>query len=306
VLQIRDSARHQDVLATDAVFERFESAKDVSVNWIAKGRRHGFLEARYVRRTAKKLVVYVSVATGCKQACRMCHLTATGQTKMEQASTDDIVRQSRQVLEWYDANSSGAEVVHFDFMARGEPLDNPNVLADGHELLSRLASEARCRGLFPKFLISTIIPRSFREYTFCDVFPVIHPEIYYSIYSMDEKFRKRWLPKAVPAEDGLMLLKGWQERTSKIPKLHFPLIGGANDSPENAIAICRAVRAAGLRVNVNLIRYNPYSEAHGYEPSYDVYEQNAATFREHLPDANVKIITRVGLDVNVACGMFVK
>ncbi len=299
-------AVNSDVLTSDSVFDMMVSKIDASINWVVPGQLHGYLETRYVRRSEQTVVVYLSSQTGCAQACRMCHLTATGQVKLENASVGDLVEQARKVLSWYDENGPNAKVVHFNFMARGEPLDNSQILSNGEELLSRLAEEARARDLFPKFQISTIIPTSFKGQALTDVFPVIHPEIYYSIYNMNPAFRRRWLPRALPAEHGLALLKDWQYLTSKIPKLHYAFIEGENDGEDVVRAICDAVNDLALRVNVNIVRYNPYSEKFGREPSYEVIVRNAEIFKEYLPHARVQIKPRLGFDVNASCGMFVE
>lgn len=293
-----------DVITTDARFTVQDSELDDSVNWVVSGRKHGHLEARYVRRTAEKLVIYLSSQTGCIQACRMCHLTATGQTRYENASVNDLIKQSEQVLNWYDASAPSAQRVHYNFMARGEPLDNPQIIHNGHALLSQLAELSQARNLFPKYLVSTIFPQSFRDHTLEEVFPVIHPELYYSIYSTEPAFRKKWLPRSMPVQESMHLLKQWQDATSKIPKLHHPLIEGENDSTSAVEGICQLVRAVGLRVNINLIRYNPYSEKQGREPSLARYELIRKTYQSFLPESKVQIVSRVGYDVSAACGMF--
>ena len=251
-------------------------------------------------------MVYLSSQSGCAQACRFCHLTATKQTRHEHATVDELVRQAKQVLDHYDQNAPPASIVHYNFMARGEPLDNPNLLAGGEELMRRLAHEAQGRGLFPRALVSTIMPTSFAGKTLQEVFPVHHPEIYYSIYSMDSEFRRKWVPRALPAEESLSLLKEWQYLTNKIPKLHYCFIEGHNDRSEDINRICDAVSDFGLRVNVNLIRYNSHSDEYGQEPALPVIQRNAQIFAERLPQARVQIVTRIGYDVNASCGMFVQ
>lgn len=282
------------------------SQEDASVNWVTPAPDHGIFEARYVRRNPRTVVVYLSSQSGCAQACRFCHLTATGQTRHQQATVDELLRQARQVLAYYDAEAPPAEILHYNFMARGEPLDNPSIVNRGDELLRRLSEEGRRRGLFTRSLFSTILPASFRGHTLQEVFPVLHPEIYYSIYSMDPIFRRRWLPRALPPEESLALLQQWQYLTAKIPKLHYCFIEGENDDEAAVRRICEAVNDFRLRVNVNLIRYNPHSEKQGREPAFDVIQRNARIFAEELPLARVQVVTRIGYDVNASCGMFVE
>src|SRR3954468_7708240 len=109
---------------------------DASINW---GRRDGRgpTEARFVRRRRDTVVIYLSSQTGCRQACRMCHLTATGQTASRDVTLDEYVAQAEVVLGHY-RGVEPATVAHFNFMARGEPLLNPVLVEHAGELLDRL------------------------------------------------------------------------------------------------------------------------------------------------------------------------
>lgn len=70
--------------------------------------------------------------------------------------------------------------------------------------------------------------------------------------------------------------------------------------------ILRAVRCAGLRVDVNIVRYNPYSPLQGREPTEEVIRGLAELIRYELPESTVKVVDRVGFDVKASCGMFVE
>lgn len=283
-----------------------KSKEDDSVNFVSRGDAPGFFEARYVRRRPDYFVAYLSSQSGCAEACRMCHLTATGQSSYVDALPKDFLSQAQRVLEWYDQSGKEAKAVHFNFMARGEPLKNPWLEKAGDKVLEPLAAEALSRSLFPRYLISTIMPVGLRNnFRLTDSFKVFHPEIYYSIYGVDEKFRKRWLPSAMPVNDALLILKDYQEMTSKIPKLHWAFIRGQNDSAESMARLCEAVNSFGLRVDVNIVRYNPYSEKYGEESSEDVIYRNAEILKSSLLLSNVQIVKRVGFDIKASCGMFV-
>src|ERR1700733_7437694 len=102
-------------------FTGYQSEQDASVNW-ARPADGGLLEARYVRRCPDFFVVYLSAQSGCAQGCRMCHLTATGQTGLQDATFSEMIDQARVVLDHYQREAEPARTVHFNFMARGEPL----------------------------------------------------------------------------------------------------------------------------------------------------------------------------------------
>ena len=283
-----------------------KSKEDDSVNFVSRREGPGFFEARYVRRRPDYFVAYLSSQSGCAQACRMCHLTATGQNLDVDALPKDFLLQAQRVLEWYDQSGKEAKVVHFNFMARGEPLKNRWLREEGDKVLELLATEALSRSLFPRYLISTIMPVGMKyNFRLTDSFKVFHPEIYYSVYSVDEAFRRRWLPFAMPVKGALLILKDYQEMTSKIPKLHWAFIRGQNDSAESMARLCDAVNGIGLRVDVNIVRYNPYSEKYGEESGEDVIYRNAEILKTSLPLSNVQVVKRVGFDVMASCGMFV-
>ena len=284
-------------------FVAAESSLDASVNWV-RPTDIGQLEARYVRRTDDYCVVYLSSQTGCVQACRMCHLTATGQTKHRNATLEEFLEQATVVLEHYD-KSPKARTVHYNFMARGEALANPVITENSEELFDELWKMARARDLHARFLVSTILPKTSAHLDIRDVFSRYQPEIYYSLYSTDEAFRRRWLPKAQPVEDALDRLVAWQRHSYKIVKIHYAFIEGQNDSADDVNAVCDAIEARGLSVHVNIVRYNPPSPRHGSEPADEVLERNAGIFRARLPNARVRVIGRVGFDVHASCGMFV-
>jgi len=286
---------------SDAIERR--SALDASVNWVAPG-VPGLLEARLVRRDGRKLVVYLSSQTGCRQACRMCHLTATGQTDLRDATPAEILAQADTVLADYRRRGPEAEVVHFNFMARGEPLASAAFLDAADDVLESLDRRALALDLAPRVLVSTILPRTL-DRPLEAIFARRRPEVYYSIYSMNDAFRRRWLPKALPVSEGLDLLASWQQHTHKTVKLHYAFIEGENDAEHDVRAICDAVQSRGLDVHVNIVRYNPFDPArHGSEPPEAIVFRNAALFASLLPQSRVKVIGRVGFDVNASCGMF--
>jgi len=285
------------------MFTAHASAEDASVNW-DRPADVGRIEARYVRRAADYVVVYLSSQTGCGQGCRMCHLTATGQTRLRNVTHAELLDQADTVLDHYRRECPPARSVHFNFMARGEPLASPVLLDHADALLGDLAGRAVALGLRPRYLVSTIFPKELGDRALEDVFVVHHPEIYYSIYGMGEAFRRRWLPKALPAEEALDRLAAWQRATYKICKLHHAYIAGENDAEADVHAICDAVEERRLMVHVNIVRYNPADARRGVEPSEAVIERNAAIYRARLPFARVKVIPRVGFDVAASCGMF--
>src|SRR5262249_11085028 len=148
------------------------SRQDASVNWDRLA-EVGRIEARYVRRCPDYVVVYLSSQTGCAQGCRMCHLTATGQTRLRDVTHEEFLEQAETVLDHSGRAAPPARAVHFNFMARGEPLANEVLLAHADELLGDLARRAVALNLRPRYLVSTIFPRELGVRRLEDVF-LIH------------------------------------------------------------------------------------------------------------------------------------
>lgn len=284
---------------------RLTSEIDQSVNLIYPASKIGQFESRFVRRENDYFIIYVSSQSGCDQACRMCHLTATGQNKLENATLEDFIKQASLVYDHYDTQIIKANTVHYNFMARGEALNNPVVLNDNETLFREFERMASNRGLKAKHLISTIMPESMGKTTLVDIFTRTTPEIYYSIYSTSDKFRKKWLARALPYERSLELLKQWQEYSGKTPKIHFAFIKGENDSEEDMVNLANAINAYDLKVNLNIVRYNSFSEKYGVESDEETIHRNTNILVDLLKPASHRIVPKVGLDVKASCGMFV-
>lgn len=252
------------------------------------------LEARYVRRQPNYFITYLSSQWGCNMGCAFCHLTTTKQRIAKNADPMWLEVQARDVYDYYKQLNIPAREVYFNFMARGEALANPNVNSD---LLYRLGTFAKSKNLLPRYNISTIMPNGAK---LLERFNYIYPVIYYSIYSMDKQFRKKWLPNASDPEWALDQLKEYQQFTKQIIKLHWSFIEGENDSLEDIQNIREACIKRKLHYEINMVRYNPYSDLQGKESPkvFDIYNRLKAA-----GDA-VTLVDRVGVDVFSSCGQF--
>lgn len=284
-----------------------KSATDESVN-LVQPKGDGFFESRYVRRADDYLVCYLSSHSGCNRGCRMCHLTATRQTMFEHATAEDYYNQAKLVLDHYAAVTAAgrtrAETVNFAWMSRGEPLANKHLIDDPDRVFSLLYKLACRHSLHAKFNISTIMPRTL-DLNLVDIFTLVTPTIYYSLYSVDSTFRAKWLPAAMPVEEALADLKRYQDFSKKILKIHFALIEGENDKAGQIIDCIEAIQRHQLVVEVNLVRYNPPGPDAGKEASEGAYKQAEALFKSAFGPAHVQTVQRVGFDVKASCGMFV-
>lgn len=285
------------------------SRLDASVNHVVPAGDGGYFESRYVRRVPERWICYLSSHSGCAMACRFCHLTATRQTMMRDASPADYLAQATRVFGTYDeALADGApqgEKVHFNYMARGEPLENRSLLGDPASVFDPLAGLAAARGLRHEHKVSTIMPRGFAA-DLAGVLADPRSSVYLSLYSLDERFRKRWLPKAMPGEAALDVVSDYQRRTGRLVNLHWAFIEGENDALRDVDRVAEAVARRGLRAKFNLVRYNPHSARHGVEPDESRLQALFDRLSAALGGTGSRIVPRVGLDVKASCGTFVE
>lgn len=291
--------------------EKLSSAEDLSVNFVWSLGGTNAIEARFVRRTDDYFIVYLSSHTGCNQACRFCHLTATKQVEMQEVSLDDFLVQADAVFAHYDEQirlglQVAANTVHFNWMARGEPFLNSVVLNEHKQLFEALRFRAHIRKLNVKFKISSIFPKDTPLVSLNNVMNQPDVRTYYSLYSLDNSFRKRWLPKAHPPMEVLDWI-GENHRTAEKPydmALHWAFIAGENDSQAQVKAIVDAVEERQIDTKFNLVRYNPYSPAQGAESSEEVLLDRLSLIRTVINKGTTRMIARVGFDVRASCGMF--
>ncbi len=282
--------------------------EDASVNFVSNG-EEGTIESRYVRRGEDYFIAYVSSQTGCDRSCRFCHLTATGQTSMGQVDPSGYAEQVRRVLSHHERQTVRPDAMNVNFMARGEPLMNP-VFSSREEWRSMrglVLEEARMHGVHrTTFNVSTIMPAGTPGST-TRLGEVLGNEatIYYSLYSIEERFRRRWLPKAMPPHDALRLLSEWQDSHGGEVVLHWSFIEDENDDLATVHDVVRAVRAAGLRPRFNAVRFNPPTGSRYREPDEIIIERNFAILADAFGHPSSRIVPRVGMSVKASCGMFV-
>lgn len=280
--------------------EELRSSVDDSVNFVMPATDGGYWECRYVRREPDYFICYLSSHSGCNRGCRFCHLTTTGQTTMMDARGGLFLKQADLVLKHYQTQAP-AKYVHFNWMARGEPLCNRTILEDSAGLLGSLGMVAMEHGLIPKFNISTIMPTTLKK-PLDEIFRITHPTIYYSIYSIKEAFREKWLPGAMPVKQALEMLVDFQRSTKKIVKLHWCFIEGENDDVVELQQMLELINSVGLRAEFNVVRYNPYSPQYGREsPNLPLLE---SVLKMQTKGSPVQTVPRVGPDVFASCGMF--
>ncbi|ETX13657.1 hypothetical protein OCH239_09335 [Roseivivax halodurans JCM 10272] len=291
-------------LSTRGAWSQHASRIDASVNWTVPAADGGMHECRYVRRSDDYFIAYLSSHSGCRHACRFCHLTQTAQTMFAPASIPDLHAQLARVLAHYDAEGAPARRININFMARGEPLSSRALMTDFDSFGRFARIEADLRGLELKINVSTIMPRDSGDVDLVAAFGTAPVVLYWSLYSLDPAFRRRWLPRAEDPDRAMARLLDWQQRVGGRVVLHWALIEGENDQDETFARIAEFVRASGLAAKLNLVRYNPHSAKTGTEASEDRYAAALERIGGGLAVPGSKVVSRVGFDVKASCGMF--
>lgn len=293
------------------------SKLDPSVNAILEG---GF-ETRFVTRGEGpdvEVLIYLSSFKGCDRACRMCWLTQQGQTEMIPATLEDFLNQAEVSLthakEYLDKNGLGVKKVHYNFMARGEPMLNPLIKTNfdslGDALLSAAAEKLDLDGQEVLFKISTIMTDIYvRDKNGVIVggmselpFHRYKPEIYYSVYCLDKDFRKRWLPKAEEPKEAMRLLSNYQLKGGKV-RLHGAFIFAENDDIDQVMDLVKLVEFFGIVKKFNIVRYNSPDPTKSTETTEEQLESIKAFLESK--GFEVQMVPRVGNDISASCGMFI-
>ena len=290
------------------------SKLDHSVNWVLP-HAGAAIETRFVYKPPRaNIIAYVSSHNGCKMGCQFCHLTAQKKTSFTAVDAAGYTEQVLHVLRhWRGSSANQAHIsrVNVNFMALGEPLANRSVVLQWPELHTRLTHAAGLFSLEMKPNISTIMPHTMATRSLAEVFQGKPTHLYYSLYSLEDAFRKRWLPRALPWRQSLDKLQAWQrscldwsEHSSII--FHWCLIAGHNDSAEAIGRLCEELRSRRFHgAKFNLVRFNPHASLSETEPSQDRLEQCFRQVNAALGNhPRSYIVPRVGQDVYASCGMF--
>jgi 23S rRNA (adenine2503-C2)-methyltransferase len=178
------------------------------------------------------------------------------------------------------------------FMGMGEPLLNLK------EVVKAVKSINQDIGIGQRSLtISTVgLPskiRELEEYKLQVTFAV-------SLHASNQKLRKQLIPSAnhYPLNRLLDECREYVQITGRRVTFEYVLLAGVNDLPENALELAQLLR--GFQTHVNLIPYNPISEADYQRPDQKRINQ----FADILKQKKIAVSIRYsrGLEADAACG----
>ncbi len=235
--------------------------------------------------------VCISTQVGCRMGCRFCASTLGGLTRQLTVSEmlDEVYRIQK---------ISGERVSNLVLMGTGEPLDNyENVvkfirmLSDGQGLnISQRNITLSTCGIVPKM----------RELAG----EGLQITLALSLHASGQEKRKKLMPIACRYELGEVLeaCRYYFEKTGRRTTFEYSLVGGINDSTEDAESLAELLE--GMNCHVNLIPVNPIKERDFVQSGKKVI----ADFKNKLEKYgnNVTIRREMGRDIDGACGQLRK
>jgi 23S rRNA (adenine2503-C2)-methyltransferase len=233
--------------------------------------------------SGKGATLCVSTQVGCPVACPFCASGRAG-----------LVRNlaAHEILEQYVRGQALGALARSVVMGIGEPLLNYEALAAALDVVH---DEMGLGGR--KVTVSTVgFPERLRR---------IAPsrprfQLAISLHTPDDSQRDGLVPAmaGVPIEDVLAAGDDWFEQTGREVTYEYVLLAGLNDTPGHARRL--AERLAGRRCTVNLIPYNPVSEADYGRPR----AEDVTGFQERLMTERIVCTVRWsrGMESDAACG----
>ncbi|MGL5082360.1 MAG: 23S rRNA (adenine(2503)-C(2))-methyltransferase RlmN [Microcoleaceae cyanobacterium] len=273
-----------DILVGRSILHYQSTAPDETVKYLLKLADGQIIETVGIP-TDKRLTVCVSSQVGCPMACDFC---ATGKGGfVRNLATHEIVDQVLTVQEEF-----GRRVSNVVFMGMGEPLLNlENLVAAVHCLNRDVGIGQRL------MTISTVgIPGRIRQFSQHG----LQVTLAVSLHGSNQALRETLIPSArhYPIEQLLEECRDYVQLTGRRLSFEYILLAGVNDQPEHALELVSHLR--GFQSHVNVIPYNPISEADYQRPS----TQQIHDFVKVLKQQNIAVSIRYsrGLEADAACG----
>lgn len=310
--------------------KRLNSTIDRSVNWILENEMNHTIETRFVQRSPyNKIISYLSSSSGCAQKCTFCFLTQNKETKpLVHINPNQYVEQAQYTLNHYIEMNKNKPLnmiepvnrINFNFMARGEPLANKYIVFKYPEIYQRLTMLANKYSLKSKLNVSTIMPHTIRNRSLVDIFQYKPVHLYYSLWSINDQWRAKNMPGAMPFNTAFKKLLEYQENCKKhygsksdpsANKIFSITIHGAFIKGENDDLLLDIENMAQFLINsglenikFNMVRYNNHSNLNWKEPEWEQLTKIFNILNKAVGNRG-NIIPRVGPDVHAPCGTFI-
>ena len=235
--------------------------------------------------------VCISTQVGCRMGCRFCASTIGGRTRNLEPS--EMLEQVYRIQK-----ISGERVSNLVMMGTGEPLDNYenvirfiHLLSDEHGLnISQRNITLSTCGLVPQM-------KQLAEEGLAITLAL-------SLHASSQEKREELLPIAKKYEihEVVNACRLYYEKTGRRITFEYSLVGGKNDTQEDAEKLAHLIK--GLNCHVNLIPVNPIKERSYVQSGKKVI----ADFKNKLENCGINVTIRreMGRDISGACGQLRK
>ena len=235
--------------------------------------------------------VCISSQVGCKMGCRFCASTIGGWTRnlLPSEMLDQVYKIQK---------LSKERVSNVVVMGTGEPLDNYDNLL---RFIRMLSDEKGLHISQRNITVST-----------CGIVPKMYDlaqedlqiTLAISLHASNQQKREQLMPIArkYSLEELMKACRNYFEKTGRRLTFEYSLVGGENDSQEDAEELAHLIK--GLNCHVNLIPVNPIKERSYVQSDKKVI----ANFQNKLEkyQINVTIRREMGRDIDGACGQLRK
>jgi 23S rRNA (adenine2503-C2)-methyltransferase len=236
----------------------------------------------------------VSSQIGCAMGCDFCASTRNGLERNLDAG--EIVDQFLHLRMM--AKAMGRRLRTLVFMGMGEPMLNLDAVIDA----IRRIGDPRTDGLgWRQMTVSTVgIVPGIDRLAEAD----LNVHLALSLHAPDDATRSKLVPsnRRYPVADIIAAAKRFQGKTDRIPTIEYCMLGGINDSDEQAKMLADLM--AGFRAHVNLIPYNSIGAGVSGVSYTRPDRARQIAFWKILRDHQIAVHFRgtQGDDVNAACG----
>ncbi len=266
---------------------------DGTIKWTWRTADGKLVESVYMPETGRKTLC-VSTQAGCAVGCTFCMTGTMGLSRNLSPGeiVDQVARANRRIAE-LGLGEGDRPLTNLVFMGMGEPLHNyANVKAALEVLLSEDGPNFSNRHVTVS--TSGIVPEMRRLGEETDV------KLAVSLNATTDETRSALMPlnRKWPLAELLAACRDFPMKKGRRITFEYVLLGGVNDTDEDARRLSRLVR--GIPAKVNLIPYNENPGLGFRAPSPERVE----AFQAILVAANVTAVVRKnrGRDIAAACG----
>lgn len=235
--------------------------------------------------------VCISSQVGCRMGCRFCASTIGGRIRS--------LRASEMLEQIYEMQRlTGQRVSNVVVMGTGEPLDNYDQLI---RFLRLVSSPAGLEISQRNITVSTcgLVPEMYRLAE-----EGLSLTLALSLHAPNDEKRKKLMPIAnqYSIREVLDACRNYFNKTGRRITFEYALVGGENDSEQDAKELARLLK--GLNCHVNLIPVNPIKERNFRRGN----KKEIVNFQNKLENygINVTIRREMGTDIDGACGQLRK